>query len=82
MPNTKLQKVEGDAFGCKVTVEAGEEVKTIDCDTVLLALGFTPTADAAEAYKSIAPVTVIGDGAKQRKIIFAIEEAWDAVKNL
>lgn len=82
LPNTKLQKVEGDVLGCKVTVEAGEEVKTIDCDTVLLALGFTPTADAAEAYKAISPVTVIGDGAKPRKIIFAIEEAWDAVKNL
>lgn len=82
LPNTKLVSVKGDLFGCNVTVAQGEETREIPCDTVLLALGFLPTADQAEALRSIAPVTVIGDGAKPRKIIFAIEEANEAVRNL
>jgi len=81
-PKTRLVRVDGDVFGCKVTVAVGEEEQVLECDTVLLALGFVPTADAAAALETIAPVTVIGDAAKPRKIVFAIEEAWDAIKNL
>jgi len=83
LPGTKLVKVEGDHFGCKVTVESAEgEQRILDCDTVLLALGFTPTADQAEPYQEIAPVTVIGDSAKPRKIVYAIEEAYEAIRTL
>ena len=82
LPNTKLVQVDGDMFGCTVTVATGEETRQLPCDTVLLALGFLPTADAAEPYRAIAPVTVIGDSAKPRKIVFAIEEAYDAVRAL
>ena len=82
LPNTKLVRVDGDMFGCTVTVATGEETRQLPCDTVLLALGFLPTADAAEPYRAIAPVTVIGDSAKPRKIVFAIEEAYDAVRAL
>ena len=54
----------------------------LECDTVLLALGFTPTADAAEPFKAVAPVTVIGDSAEPRKIVFAIDDAYEALRNL
>lgn len=81
-PKTKLEAVEGDYFGCKVTVSCGEETQVLECDTVLLALGYLPTADAAKALEAVAPVTVIGDAAKPRRIVFAIEEAWEAVRNL
>ena len=81
-PKTKLEAVEGDVFGCRVTVSSGDVTEVLECDTVLLALGFLPTANAAEALEAVAPVTVIGDAAKPRRIVFAIEEAWDAVKNL
>lgn len=79
LPATKLLGVEGDLFTCNVTVETAGVQKTLECDTVLLALGFLPTADQAAAYESIAPVTMIGDGLKPRKIIFAIEDAYNAI---
>lgn len=82
LPKTKLLGIEGDLFGCKVTVETGEAQQVLECDTVLLALGFTPTADAAEPFKAVAPVTVIGDSAEPRKIVFAIDDAYEAVRNL
>ncbi len=81
MPRTKLIRVEGDLFGCKVVVESGKEQKAIECDTVLLALGFHSTAEQAAELDNIAPVTVIGDAKTPRKIIFAVEEAWDAVRS-
>lgn len=80
MPSTKLLRVEGNLFGCKVIVESGKEQKALECDTVLLALGFQPTGERAAEYESIAPVTVIGDAQSPRKIIFAVEEAYDAVR--
>lgn len=81
-PGTKLVEVENDLLGCRVTVERNGQQETEAYDTVLLALGFTPTVEAGKALESIAPVTVIGDSAKPRKIIFAIEEAHEAVRNL
>lgn len=81
-PATKLVKVEGDIFTCNVTVENKGVEQVIPCDTVLLALGFLPTGAQAEALKEIAPVSVIGDGLKPRKIVFAIEDAYEAVRQL
>ena len=82
MPATKLVKVEGDLFTCKVTVENNGAEQVLDCDTVLLALGFLPTAQQAEELQSIAPVTIIGDGLRPRKIVYAIEDAYEAVRTL
>ena len=82
LPNTGTVKVESDLFGCRVTVKSSGETKELACDTVLLALGQKPTAEQAEAYKDIAPVTVIGDSVKPRKILFAIEEAYEAIRAL
>lgn len=82
LPGTRLHRVEGDALHCKVTVETGEELKVIDCDTVLIALGVEPTMEAAEELRRIAPVTVIGDAANSGKILDAVEGAWDAIRKL
>lgn len=82
MPSTKLVRIDGDDFTCTVTVESEGVQSTVECDTVLLALGFLPTADMAGQFDSIAPVTVIGDSQRPRKIIFAIEDAHNAVRAL
>lgn len=82
LSGTRLQAIEGDAFGCRATVTKGEETLVIDCDTVLLALGYDATADKAAQLEGIAPVTVIGDAARPGKILHAVHSAWDAVRNL
>lgn len=82
MPSTKLICIDGDDFTCIATVESAGEQRNIECDTVLLALGFLPTADLAIQYSSIAPITVIGDSKRPRKIIYAIEEAYKAIRAL
>jgi 2-enoate reductase len=82
MPSTKLICIDGDDFTCIATVESAGEQRNIECDTVLLALGFLPTADLAIQYSSIAPITVIGDSKRPRKIIYAIEEAYEAIRAL
>ena len=51
-------------------------------DTVLLALGFAPTTQAAAAFESVAPVTVLGDAQQPRKILFAVGDAHEAVRKL
>lgn len=81
-PATKLVKVEGDLFTCKVTVENNGTQEVLDCDTVLLALGFMPTTQQAAEYEAIAPVTPIGDGLRPRKIVYAIEDAYEAIRKL
>lgn len=82
LPNTKLVKVDGDLFTCDVTVESKGEEQVIPCDTVLLALGFVPTAAQTEELEKIAPVSVIGDALRPRKIVYAIEDAYEAVRKL
>ena len=47
-----------------------------------LALGFAPTAQAAAAFESVAPVTVLGDAQQPRKILFAVGDAHEAVRKL
>ena len=82
LSGTRLKSVEGDVFGCKATVTTGDEEHIIECDTVLLALGYDPTGDKAAELEAVAPVTVIGDAAKAGKILHAVHSAWDAVRNL
>lgn len=77
-PGIRLERIEEDGLGCCVAVESGGEERSLDCETVLLALGFLPTADQAEPFKAIAPVGIIGDSRIPRKILFAIEAANEA----
>lgn len=81
-PATKLVRINGDAFTCSVTVEHAHEQQQIACDTVLLALGFAPTAQAAAAFEAVASVTVLGDAQQPRKILFAVGDAHEAVRKL
>ena len=82
MAGSRLKAIEGDVFGCKAAITKGEEEQIIECDTVLLALGYDSTADRAKKLESIAPVTVIGDAAKAGKILHAVHDAWEAVRKL
>ena len=82
LSGTRLKAIEGDLFGCRATITAGEKEQIIACDTVLLALGYDSTVDKAAELEAIAPVTVIGDAAKSGKILDAVESAWEAVRNL
>lgn len=63
----------------KITIEKDGSQSDVECDTVIIAMGFTPNTEAAEAYKDICKVCVIGDAAKPRKIMYAVKEAHEAV---
>lgn len=76
--------------GCKLTAIDSEGVSVekdgtelrIPCDTVVIAMGFKPNTEAAEPYREICPVNVIGDAAEPRKILYAVSEARDAVAGI
>lgn len=74
----KLIAVEPDG----VCVEKDGKQMRIPCDTVVIAMGFKPNSEAAEPYKEICPVSIIGDAAEPRKILYAVSEARDAVAGI
>ena len=74
----RLQRIEGDVFGCKAYLTVNDEEQVIACDTVLLAVGDAPVA----VPELNVPVSVIGDASKGGKIMDAVHSAWHAVKNL
>ena len=78
IPKARLQRIEGDVFGCKAYLTVGEEEQVIDCDTILLAVGDAPVA----VPELNVPVTVIGDASKGGKIMDAVHSAYHAVRNL
>ena len=82
MKDSRLQSIRREGERCIVTVAAGEMQQELVCDTVLLALGYDPSAEQAEAFSHIAPVTVIGDACKAGKIIDAVHGAWEAVRSI
>lgn len=75
---TKLVAVRD--FGIEVSDESGERL--IACDTVLMALGFTPTSKAAAELEAICPVSVIGDAKAARNIMAAVDEAYEVIAGL
>lgn len=82
-PGTKLLSVEGGIHGNTLRVEHGAGQETLSCDTLLMALGFTPTAQKAqEDYGAICDVVCIGDSLATKKIINAVHEAYEAVRSL
>lgn len=82
LSGTKLISVAGDEKSNRVTVECGGEQKVLTCDTVIMAMGFKPTADQAEAYRDICEVLPIGDCVQPLKVLQAVHTAWDAVKHI
>jgi 2-enoate reductase len=82
-PGTKLLSVEGGIHGNTLQVEHGDSQETLSCDTLLMALGFAPTAQRAqEDYGAICDVVCIGDSLATKKIINAVHEAYEAVRSL
>ena len=77
-----------------VTVKTGVTVKeitpdavvladeTIPCDNVVISTGYRPVNDLKEELEKKAPVYVIGDAAKPRRILDATEEAYLTVNAL
>nr|WP_305136018.1 FAD-dependent oxidoreductase [uncultured Schaedlerella sp.] len=73
--NTKLVSVGKNS----VTVEGPDGMDEIVCDTVLMALGYTATAQEAGQYEEICQVISIGDSNQARNILSAVSEAYEAV---
>lgn len=65
-----------------ITVEDAEGRKEIACDTVLLAMGWAPDAEAGKAFEDICRVITIGDSNKCRNILSSTHEALEAVNNI
>ena len=55
--------ITGFAEGVVQVVQDGTE-RTIDCDTVVLALGMTPDVESLDAIRAVADVRVVGDAAE------------------
>ena len=82
-PETCLRSVESGLNGSRIRAEFHGRQEEIPCDTVLLAMGAKPTAEQAlQDYRGICPVFCIGDSFGSRKIIDAIHDAYEAVRNL
>ena len=80
--STKLVAVDSTRTHTAVTVEGPEGEDTIECDTVLMALGFAPTSKIGETLSDICPVISIGDAVETRKILYATTDAYNAVLGL
>ena len=78
LTGTKL--VEVDAEG--IVVETAEGKRHIDCDTVLLAMGWAPDASRGEELSDICRVIPVGDSSKCRNILAATTEAYEAVASI
>lgn len=78
LTGTKL--VEVDAGG--IIVETAEGRRHIDCDTVLLAMGWSPDASRGEELSDICRVIPVGDSSKCRNILAATTEAYEAVASI
>jgi 2-enoate reductase len=54
----------------------------LECDSVVLAMGFQPNVELYEALKEKVKVINIGDSVKVRKVLDAVHEAYDAVMTI
>lgn len=78
LTGTKLAEVNDKG----IIVETAEGRKEIACDTVLLAMGWAPDAEAGKAFEDICKVLTIGDSNKCRNILAATSEAYEAVASI
>ncbi len=82
MPKTKLCSVESTRLKTVAHTENEQGTESAEYDTVLMALGFAPRFAETERLGDICPVTVIGDAKEARKVIYAVEEAFEAVNEI
>lgn len=78
LTSTKLVEVTDKG----IVVETAEGQKEIECDTVLLAMGWSPDAQQGEQFADICKVITIGDSNKCRNIQGATSEAYEAIASL
>lgn len=62
-----------------ITIQIAEEQETLVCDSVVLAMGFSPNSKLYNALKDKIKIVNIGDSVKVRKVLDAVQEAYDAV---
>lgn len=65
-----------------VMVEDAEGQKEIECDTVLLAMGWSPDAQQGQQFADICSVITVGDSNQCRNILSSVTEAYEAVKQI
>lgn len=79
MPKTKLVEVKAD----HVVVETGDGVQELPCDTLLMALGISPTVEAAKELEAVCPVHCVGESVRGPSDIFhSVEDAYQVVCKL
>lgn len=78
LTGTKLVEVNDKG----IVVESAEGKREIECDTVLLAMGWAPDAKAGEELSDICRVIPIGDSNKCRNILAATGEAYKAIVSI
>lgn len=78
LTSTKLVEVNGKG----IVVESESGKTELECDTVLLAMGWSPDTGKASEFDDICRVITVGDSNKCRNILSATAEALDAVNNI
>lgn len=65
-----------------VEIEVNGNKEWIDCDSVVVAAGFSPNDHLYHSLKDKTNIVNVGDSVKVRKVLDAVHEAYDAVLNL
>ena len=65
-----------------VEIEVNGNIEWIDCDSVVVAAGFSPNDHLYHSLKDKTNIVNVGDSVKVRKVLDAVHEAYDAVLNL
>ncbi len=73
--STKLTSIQEES----ITISTAEQEETLLCDSVVLAMGFSPDVKLYNALKDKVVMLNIGDSVKARKVLDAVHEAYDAV---
>ena len=78
LTSTKLVEVNDKG----IVVESAEGKREIECDTVLLSMGWSPDAKLGESFSDICKVITIGDSNECRNIQGATDEAYKAIVSI
>ncbi|QFK71619.1 NAD(P)-binding protein [Pradoshia sp. D12] len=65
-----------------VEIEVNGNKEWNDCDSVVVAAGFSPNNHLYHSLKNKTNIVNVGDSVKVRKVLDAVHEAYDAVLNL
>ncbi|WP_300384291.1 NAD(P)/FAD-dependent oxidoreductase [Clostridium sp.] len=76
--STKLSSIEDNS----ITLDSNGNIETLNCDNVVLAMGFKPNTDLYNELKDLIHIVNIGDSISARKVLDAVHEAYDAVASI